>query len=64
MEKQIPMFPDYRVSDFGVTALGPEDPDDGDQGPQMRGMAIAAKVHIEKTRIGYKVPSQSGNGST
>jgi hypothetical protein len=26
-------------------------------------MAIAAQVRIEKNRLGYKVPSQSGNGS-
>ena len=48
---------------LAVTALGPEDPDDGDAGRQMRGMAIAAQVRIEKNRLGYKVPSQSGNGS-
>ena len=46
-----------------ATALGPEDPDDGDMGRQQRGMAIAAQVRIEKNQIGYKVPSQSGNGS-
>ena len=46
-----------------VTALGPGDLDDGDVGRQQRGMAIAALVHIEKNRLGYKVPSQSGNGS-
>ena len=46
-----------------VTALGPDDPDDGATGRQNRGVAIAAKVRIEKNRLGYKVPSQSGNGS-
>ena len=46
-----------------VTALGPNDPDDGDSGRQMRGIAIAAIVQIKKNKIGYKVPSQSGNGS-
>ena len=46
-----------------LTALGPNDPDDGDAGRQQRGMAIAAAVPIEKNRLGYKVPSQSGNGS-
>ena len=46
-----------------VTALGPGDPDDGDAGRQLRGMAIAAMIRIEKNRLGYKVPSQSGNGS-
>ena len=49
--------------DLAATALGPGDPDDGDMGRQQRGMAIAALVHIEKNRLGYKVPSQSGNGS-
>ena len=48
---------------FAVTALGPNDADDGNAGRQQRGMAIAALVHIEKNRLGYKVPSQSGNGS-
>ena len=46
-----------------VTALGPDDPDDGDAGRQLRGMAIAAMIRVEKNRLGYKVPSQSGNGS-
>ena len=46
-----------------ATARGPGDPDDGDAGRQARGMAIAAMVLIEKNRLGYKVPSQSGNGS-
>ena len=46
-----------------VTALRPGDPDDGDIGRQQRGMAIAALVPVEKNRLGYKVPSQSGNGS-
>ena len=46
------------------TALGPGDPDDGDQGRQMRGLAIAALEHghIRPDKFGYKVPSQSGNG--
>ena len=46
-----------------ITALGPNDPDDGDDGRQQRGMAIAAIVPIQKNRLGYKVPSQSDNGS-
>ena len=46
-----------------ITALGPNDPDDGDEGRQQRGMAIAAITKIEQTRIGYKVPSQSNNGT-
>ena len=47
-----------------VTALGPGDPDDGDQGRQLRGLAIAAldSDHIRPDKLGYKVPSQSGNG--
>ena len=48
---------------FTATALAPGDPDDGDAGRQQRGMAIAARVSIEKNRLGYKVPSQSGDGS-
>ena len=46
-----------------VTALGPNDPDDGDAGRQQRGMAIAAAVNVKKNRLGYAVPSQSGKGS-
>ena len=46
-----------------TTTLGPNDPDDGDTGRQQRGMAIAAVVNIKKNRLGYAVPSQSGNGS-
>ena len=45
------------------TALGPNDPDDGDTGRQMRGMAIAALVPIKRNPLGYTVPSQSGNGN-
>ncbi len=45
------------------TALSPNDPDDGETGRQQRGMAIAASVPIQKNKLGYKVPSQSGNGS-
>ena len=45
------------------TALGPSDPDDGDAGRQIRGMAIAARVKIKRNKLGYQVPSQSGNGS-
>ena len=37
--------------------------DDSDAGRQQRGMAIAAVSRLEKNRLGYKVPSQSGNGS-
>ena len=46
------------------TALGPDDPDDGEQGRRLRGLAIAAleQEHIRPDRFGYKVPSQSGNG--
>ena len=45
------------------TALGPNDPDDGQQGRQMRGLAIAVlEKNIRPDKFGYKVPSQSGNG--
>ena len=46
------------------TALGPNDPDDGAQGRQQRGLAIAilAQEHIREDKFGHKVPSQSGNG--
>ena len=37
--------------------------DDGDEGRQRRGLAIAAIVPIKKNRLGYSVPSQSGSGS-
>ena len=46
-----------------VTALGPNDPDDGDVGRQLRGMAIAAMTDIKQNPLGFSVPSQSGNGS-
>ena len=46
-----------------ITALGPNDPDDGEQGRKQRGLAIAVlEQHIRPDRFGYKVPSQSGNG--
>ena len=45
------------------TALGPTDADDGDEGRRLRGLAIAALERIRPDRFGYKVPSQSGNGS-
>ena len=48
---------------YQVTALGPNDTDDGDTGRQERGLAIAALARIEKHRVGYKVPSQSGSGT-
>ena len=37
--------------------------DDGDEGRQRRGLAIAAITKIERNRTGYEVPSQSGNGT-
>ena len=46
-----------------VKALGPGDADDGDAGRQQRGLVIAALAQIEKNRVGYKVPSQSGSGA-
>ncbi len=45
------------------TALGPNDADDGDAGRRMRGAMIAGVANISKTKVGYKVPSASGNGS-
>ena len=47
---------------YSTTAPWPGQ-DDGVAGRQMRGLAIAAVCHIERIRIGYRVPSQSGNGS-
>ena len=46
-----------------LTALGPNDPDDGEEGRRQRGLAIAALVPIKRNRLGYQVPSQSDNGS-
>ena len=37
--------------------------DDGDEGRQRRGLAIAALVSIQKDRHGYRVPSQSAKGT-
>jgi len=45
-----------------ITALGPNDPDDGDEGRQRRGLAISALTKIGQNRLGYMVPSQSGKG--
>ena len=45
-----------------ASALGLEYIDDSPIGRKQRGMAIAALVRIKKNRLGYKVPSQSGNG--
>ena len=44
-----------------VTVLGEGEPDDGDEGRRSRGMAIAALGLVEKTRVGYRVRSQSAN---
>ena len=46
-----------------VTALGPKDPDDGDEGRLRRGLAIAALANIRPDRFGYRVPSQSNYGA-
>lgn len=46
-----------------LTALGPNDPDDGEEGRRQRGLAIAATVPIRRAKLGFIVPSQSGNGS-
>ena len=53
---------DQQLSFNLVTALGPNDPDDGVAGRQQRGMAIAALSPVVKNKLGYKVPSQSGSG--
>ena len=45
-----------------ITALGPHDADDGDEGRRQRGLAIAAIADIRQNKLGYAVPSQSGNG--
>ena len=45
-----------------ITALGPNDPDDGAEGRQQRGLAIAALADIRLNKLGYAIPSQSGNG--
>ena len=45
-----------------ITALKPGDPDDGQEGRQQRGMAIAATVNLKLVDAGYRVPSQSGHG--
>ena len=45
------------------TALKAGDPDDGDVGRRMRGALIAGIVAIKRNKIGYSVPSQSGNGA-
>ena len=34
-----------------------------DEGRRQKGLAIAAIARITKTKLGYKVPSQSGEGS-
>lgn len=43
-------------------ALQAGDPDDGALGRQLRGLAISAAVTIRKNKLGYSVPSVSGNG--
>ena len=46
-----------------ITALGPDNPDDGDLGRQQEGLVIAALTNIRKDPWGYKVPAQSHGGS-
>ena len=46
-----------------ITALGPNNPDDGDAERQRRGILIAALTKIKKDEQGYRVPSQSDNGT-
>ena len=45
-----------------ITALGPDDPDDGNIGRQQRGLSIAAVSHVKRTKVGFSVKSQSGSG--
>lgn len=45
-----------------TTRLAQGQPDDGEEGRHQRGLAIAALARIEKHRLGYRVPSQSGTG--
>lgn len=56
-------IPTRKLPPIYSTALGPDDPDDGPAGRQMRGMAIAARVAIRRHGRGYRVPSQSGRGT-
>ena len=46
-----------------LTTLPPGAPDDGDAGRRQRGLAIATRVPIKKSRAGYTVPAQSGSGT-
>lgn len=46
-----------------LTTLPPGAPDDGDAGRRQRGLAIATRVPIKKSRAGYTVPAQSGFGT-
>ena len=57
------MVTERRISGTVITALDPSDSDDGDAGRQQRGLAIAALSKIDRNRLGYKVPSESGNGA-
>ena len=43
-------------------ALTAEDADDGDSGRRLRGALIAGVATITKDKLGYRVPSASGNG--
>ena len=61
MNSQLALNMDGQLSLNSATALGPGD--DGDEGRKARGMAIAALTSIDKTPLGYRVPSQSGKGS-
>ena len=50
-------------SDIHSTVAPWQGQDEGTDKRKLRGMAIAAQVKVEKNRLGYKVPSQSGSGS-
>ena len=45
---------------YATTVAWPDEDGGGEEGRRLRGFAIAARCRIEKTAIGYLVPSQSG----
>ena len=47
---------------YSTNTPGPSQ-DDGDASRQRRGLVIAATVSLKRNRMGWTVPSQSGNGA-